>query len=119
MSEQVIQMSYPDMEEMSKAFKQGAETLTRTRSEMQNVAGQLADGALGGSPGGNEGVGLGPLAGKRTQHGLRQGAEGGFLHGHEVGAAQLEELDPVFEQPQIAVVAVKLRRVRAADVAAG
>lgn len=51
MAEQVIQMSYPDMEEMSKAFKQGAETLTRTRSEMQTVAGQLADGALLGQGG--------------------------------------------------------------------
>lgn len=51
MSEQVIQMSYPDMEAMSKAFKQGSETLTRTRSEVQTLAGQLSDGALLGQGG--------------------------------------------------------------------
>ncbi len=63
--------------------------------------------------------GFGPFAGERPQHGFGEGPQRGFLDRHEVGAAQLEELDPVFEQPEVAVVAVELGGVGAADVAAG
>lgn len=46
-----IRMDYSDMADMSKTFKQGAEQLNKTRSEMQNVAKQLAEGALLGRGG--------------------------------------------------------------------
>ncbi len=80
---------------------------------------QLADGAFGLAPGRDQGVGFGPFAGEGPEHGLGEGPQRGFLDRHEVGAAQLEELDPVFEEPEVAVVAVELGGVGAADVAAG
>ena len=64
-------------------------------------------------------VWVGPLHGERTQDGLGQGALGILGHRHEVGPAQLEELDPVFQQPQVAVRVVEGRGVRPADVTAG
>lgn len=41
-----IRVVYPDMEEMSRTFQQGAEQLRQTMQEMQVVASALEDGAL-------------------------------------------------------------------------
>lgn len=46
-----IRMDYSDMADMSKTFQQGAEQLNKTRTEMQNVAKQLSEGALLGRGG--------------------------------------------------------------------
>ncbi|MBK8051550.1 MAG: WXG100 family type VII secretion target [Anaerolineales bacterium] len=46
-----IRVVYPDMEEMSRTFKQGAEQLKDTLQEMQNLATVLEDGALLGNGG--------------------------------------------------------------------
>lgn len=46
-----IRVVYPDMEEMSRTFQQGAEQLKATMQEMQNIAGILEDGALLGNGG--------------------------------------------------------------------
>ena len=80
---------------------------------------QFADGAFGLAPGLGQGVGFGPIAGERPKHRLGQRPQRVFLDRHEMGPAQLEELDPVFEEPEVAVVAVELRGVGTADVAAG
>jgi WXG100 family type VII secretion target len=44
-------MDYDLMDEMSKTFQQGAEQLKQTRAEMQQIAGQLSEGALLGRGG--------------------------------------------------------------------
>ena len=41
-----IRVVYPDMEEMSRTFQQGAEQLQQTMQEMQAIASALEDGAL-------------------------------------------------------------------------
>jgi len=41
-----IRVVYPDMEEMSRTFQQGAEQLQQTMQEMQAIATALEDGAL-------------------------------------------------------------------------
>ena len=46
-----IRVVYPDMEEMSRAFKQGVERLEDTLQEMQSIANTLEGGALLGRGG--------------------------------------------------------------------
>jgi len=41
-----IRVVYPDMEEMSRTFQQGAQQLQQTMQEMQAIATALEDGAL-------------------------------------------------------------------------
>ncbi len=46
-----VQMDFDQMEDMSRLFKQGAQQLGDTIRSMQNIAGQLEDGALLGRGG--------------------------------------------------------------------
>ncbi|MCY1242138.1 hypothetical protein D9M72_550810 [compost metagenome] len=80
---------------------------------------QFSHRAFGLLPGGQQGIGVRAFTGERAKHGLREGAERVFPHRHQVGAAQLEELDPVLQEPQITVGVVEFGGVRPSDVAAG
>jgi hypothetical protein len=60
-----------------------------------------------------------PVGGERAQDSLGQGAQRVLLHGHQVGPAELEQLDAVFQQPQVAVGVVERGSIRPAYIAAG